>query len=488
LRYGKSVLGAGLEDDFFYYAGVARHFAVNGASTFDGVHLTNGYHPLWMLVVASLTKVFGVGGMLKAVSDVPFAASLETLQCIMLAAIAWFVVKAARVFCGPFVSIAIQLLVSSFTIMMVRSGMEVGLTLTLAFGLLYWRVRTDFRWSSVSSLLYGFIGALLILSRLDTALLVLLLFIFDVLPAKKEGSFARSISFCLGLAPVFFYFFVNETVFHTLMPVSGTAKQLRLHHTLTHVALLSFLNYFRRLVSPLTGPAVFVTIYGLLSLPWQRNRAISDKRGFLVALLLFAPIQLLTIATLSDWPIWLWYLYPWVISGLVGAMIVFAGRGEHSGHSRIGLLYVGAAAMLLIVECVGVARASNPAKNNLYLASEDIRDFAKQHPGTYAMGDRGGTVGYLISQPVIQLEGLTMDKDYLAHIRARESVNDVLKDYGVRYYIATNDVPRPPDCYLVKEPSQAGPDSIVMLGTICGQPVATYVHGKFTTHIFDMQR
>lgn len=37
-------------DDAFYYFKVAQNIAEGHGSTFDGMHLSNGYHPLWMLI------------------------------------------------------------------------------------------------------------------------------------------------------------------------------------------------------------------------------------------------------------------------------------------------------------------------------------------------------------------------------------------------------------------------------------------------------
>ena len=45
-------------DDAFYYFGIARNVAEGHGSTFDGINLTNGYHPLWMLLSV---PVFGLG-------------------------------------------------------------------------------------------------------------------------------------------------------------------------------------------------------------------------------------------------------------------------------------------------------------------------------------------------------------------------------------------------------------------------------------------
>jgi hypothetical protein len=39
-----------IRDDAYYYFKVAQNISEGHGSTFDGIHLTNGYHPLWLLV------------------------------------------------------------------------------------------------------------------------------------------------------------------------------------------------------------------------------------------------------------------------------------------------------------------------------------------------------------------------------------------------------------------------------------------------------
>src|SRR2546427_12813482 len=43
---GSYFIGAG--DDAFYYYKIAQNIAGGHGPTFDGEHMTNGYHPLWM--------------------------------------------------------------------------------------------------------------------------------------------------------------------------------------------------------------------------------------------------------------------------------------------------------------------------------------------------------------------------------------------------------------------------------------------------------
>jgi len=41
--------------DTFYYLSVARNIALHGSVSMDGSHPTNGFHPLWQMVVAAAT-------------------------------------------------------------------------------------------------------------------------------------------------------------------------------------------------------------------------------------------------------------------------------------------------------------------------------------------------------------------------------------------------------------------------------------------------
>ncbi len=490
LRFGRNVLAIGLEDDFFYYAQAANNLALHGLSSFDGVHLTNGYHPLWMLVITGLLKLFGAGGTPGITSVTPFAVALETVQLVLVLAIAFFVYRVVRVFCGTLVSVGIQLLVTSWALVLVRTGMEVGLALAFALALLWFRLRKEFAWTLRSCFLYGLLASAMVLSRLDTMLLVAMLFVLDVVPNAGRGKarLAGCLLFCIGMWPVAVYWGINQAVFHTLMPISGTAKQLRAHHLPSLVALRAFVGYIAAKNSPLLGPAIALTLLALAWIVFGKMRR-HPAGGVLVAVLLFPVLHLLVISSLSDWPLWQWYLYPWLLASVAASAVMFAKQEEGSSlttwaDSRIFVLLCGA---FLVADAMSVALLSNPRNNLPYVAALEIRGFAQEHPGIYAMGDRAGTVGYLSGRPVVQLEGLMMDRDFLENIRQRRDLLEVLRSYEVRYYISTRAVQDAEGCWKVKEPWQAGEDSPAMSGRICRQPVAVFSHGRFVNDIFDLQ-
>src|SRR5579871_74863 len=56
------LLAAGIQvtdEDGFYYFKIAQHVARGEGSTFDGLHPTNGYHPLWLLCLVPVYWLTG---------------------------------------------------------------------------------------------------------------------------------------------------------------------------------------------------------------------------------------------------------------------------------------------------------------------------------------------------------------------------------------------------------------------------------------------
>ncbi len=56
--WGPSILTLTV-DDSFYYFNTAVHAARGEGFTFDGIHPTNGFHPLWMYLLVPLARAFG---------------------------------------------------------------------------------------------------------------------------------------------------------------------------------------------------------------------------------------------------------------------------------------------------------------------------------------------------------------------------------------------------------------------------------------------
>jgi hypothetical protein len=122
---------------------------------------------------------------------------------------------------------------------------------------------------------------------------------------------------------------------------------------------------------------------------------------------------------------------------------------------------------------------------DIYEASLEIERFAQAHPGIYAMGDRAGRVAYLVPDPVVQTEGLMMDRNYLTNVERQVPLREVLAHYNVRFYVATAYEPFS-GCFRAVEPAKAGPNSLKMREEFCEQPAATFLHEGIETLIYDL--
>jgi hypothetical protein len=477
------------EDDFFYYLRIAQQIAAGHHSTFDGIHLTNGYHPLWMLVLVALTRISGTG-----------LTFFYALQVVILLGILVTYALAARTLAtiAPNAGWLPQLLAAALatsTLVLVGGGMEIVIAIPLLAALIYYRL-CRFAWTPSRAFIFGLLAAALILARLDAAILVTIMAVLDFCAASDVRLPQRlrcALAFLCGAAPVAVYLALNELWFHTLMPVSGQAKEMRFHHW------PSSRLFGRHPFAPpqrwfVVYPLLLMSATGLVLLGGARRRlAVRGRLGCLLALLLFPFLYIGTLSLLSDWPVWPWYLYPLIGSGLAAMVMTFApdSRGNASPLRRpLRILRWPAVALLgtiwIAYSYAQVRNATRPDKLGFsaYLTAIDIARFGESHPGVYAMGDHAGTPGYLLDRPLLQLEGLVMDKPFLENIRAQRPLASVLHDYGVRYYIASNAV-FGNGCWLATEPRAAGPDAPHMHGTFCN-PVMEFQHSGYHTLIFDL--
>ena len=474
------------EDDFFYYVRIAQRIAAGSHSTYSGAYMTNGYHPLWMVVIVALIRLFGTGlGFFYALQ---FLLVICVLATYILCERTFAAIAPRSAWLPQFAAAA----VATAELVLASGGMEVALAIPLIAALVYYRL-CRFTWTSSRAFLLGLLSAAVVLARLDAAILVASMAIFDLLwssgvPLRQR--LRSSIAFLAGAIPVALYLLLNELWFHTLMPVSGEAKQMRFHRW---PSPMFFSRHTFSLPERLflVFPCLLATVAGLVILfccPQWRSR-LRGSLPFLLALLLFPLLFVAALSVLSDWPIWSWYAYPLIASGIGGTALLLAA-GPPSSRIVHGLRWPALALLVLVWSAFGLSNwrnATRPDKvgYSIYLEAVDIARFDRTHPGVYAMGDRAGTPGYLLHEPLIQLEGLVMDKAFLANIRKQRPLAEVLREYGVRYYIATNPV-ESHGCWLTAEPLIAGPDAPHMRGTFCMQPVAEYPHSGFNTVIFDL--
>jgi hypothetical protein len=218
-------------DDALFYNIIARNIVQGLGSTSDGLARTNGYHPLWMLIIIALNYLTA------------HVLAVEIVLLFLLAAVslALALIYVSRYAAWSMAICMIAVLSVDPTFFGVAySGMESGLALLLLAAILCLLPRRapenagPGRCGLIACLL-----ALLFLARLDGGLLWLAYIIAVLIrrpPALRQVMprlYHLAAVLALPAAVAGTYFYVNQAWFGSYMPVSGRIKSLPLRQWLS---------------------------------------------------------------------------------------------------------------------------------------------------------------------------------------------------------------------------------------------------------------
>ncbi|MCC6476785.1 glycosyltransferase family 39 protein, partial [bacterium] len=221
-QYGAAALRSYIYDDGFYYLEIAENIVQGHGSTFDEVSSTNGYQPLWMLIllpIASLTSHLPTDAstLLFLLWNLAFYSMIALVACNMIRK-RWG--QAAAM-------IAVLMLAFSKFASILSGGVEAPL---LAIGLLTvyitYEVISEETSGSTPFLAFGMSSAIVVLTRLDHVFFVLPF--FCVLTWRMLHGHLRIRQFVLttlpGVVLVGAYFSLNQYLFGHVFPISGANK------------------------------------------------------------------------------------------------------------------------------------------------------------------------------------------------------------------------------------------------------------------------
>lgn len=469
-----------LEDDFFYYLKVAHNLAHGHGSTFNGIVATNGYHPLWLLLLTAVCAVTSAPKLILGFVALTIFVSSVAVYWLTRALLQ----RSSGLALLPASGLAVYATV--YTMHVLFGGMEVVLTVPLVLVVVFlatqpslWKPEAANSHTTRQLAFLGLATSAMILSRLDTILLAALLAVGILSQRDLRRSLRppQLLGLALGLLPVLLYFLSNIVFFHTLLPVSGQAKQLKSNLVPSPIPWASAFHH------PPSQLINFVPILLAIAFVLFRGRSLkSTERAIYLPVLAFPFLYIALLSLLSDWQLWGWYLYPFRTAFCVSlAVLCTIPALRNLLENRI----VTALLLLFVLAHLPSAVWRVAGRETIYNAALDIQHFALTHPGAYAMGDRSGMVAWLLPDSVVQTEGLVMDKHFLAAIRTQQPLGSVLAQYNVRYYIATTQQP-PTGCFQAAEPFQAGPASPHMRAELCQPPLAVIHHGDWYNLVYDL--
>lgn len=221
-----------LPDDAFYYFEIARNIAAGVGSTFDGLTATNGYHPLWMLILVPIYKIFGtdVGALEPIRAALAFSALLNAATGYMVWSILGRFTKDTFARLAGFAFWALN----PFLLYLTVNGLETSLSLFFIALLFLQTVRIEERVTTRQLVILGIIGGLCILARIDTAAYVAAIVLWMWLRSRSRESFMEALTAGVVVAAIVAPWLLwNVTNFNMLLTSSSGANTL-VNHTLIY--------------------------------------------------------------------------------------------------------------------------------------------------------------------------------------------------------------------------------------------------------------
>lgn len=217
-----------LPDDAFYYFKIAENIARGDGSTFDGMHLTNGYHPFWMGICIAIYKLFQ-GLPRGATLPIHVLLSIASILNVALLLPCIYILKRLNVRPVIQMMIGVLYLCNPWTIAQALNGLESALvnTLLLVAAAMALRIVTRGRQTVTDLGIFSALAALTILARLDYALMVAFLGLYLLWKKAPTWKLKQYLAvFGPGGAVLIAWSILSWRVFGALIPQSGFAFSL----------------------------------------------------------------------------------------------------------------------------------------------------------------------------------------------------------------------------------------------------------------------
>lgn len=213
-----------LPDDAFYYFQIARHIVLGDGSTFDGGNPTNGYHPLWMVILLPIYALFSVGGTFD-IAPIYVSLALLSVFNVITAVILFRLV--ARITSDIYIQAAALLVwvANPFVFTESLNGLETSISLLFLVSFFTMTLTALQRNETKYFVWAGVLAGLMMLSRLDLVMYLVAVLLYCVFVYGIRASVRPVLSMGLAATVVVAPWFIwNLTHFHMLMTAASNAS------------------------------------------------------------------------------------------------------------------------------------------------------------------------------------------------------------------------------------------------------------------------
>lgn len=222
-----------LPDDAFYYFEIARNVAHGFGSTFDGIHATNGYHPLWLLV---LIGVYISSEAMHAGAEFPIRIAL-LVSVVCNVATGMMLYHLLRRYTGAVVMSACALVVwtlNPFVLYETINGLETSLS--LFFLLLFMTLVTRFHeeLSPKRLIAIGAVAGCMILARVDLVFYFIAVLVWIIATYGVHASMKKVLTVGLSASVLVVPWLLWNVIGFGMLLTSASEGNAFVNRALTH--------------------------------------------------------------------------------------------------------------------------------------------------------------------------------------------------------------------------------------------------------------
>ena len=450
----RTILSHFMVDDSFYYLEIARNVSLGKGFTFDGLHATNGFQPLFQLLLVPVfwltTDNEAAIRVAKLLEALIFAVGAVLLYRLVLK---WGLGRGAA-----WMALAVLILPGPYGHPLAKglfTGMESGVNFLMLLLLLHmWQASLRGRDQIPFVVAYGLVIALAFLARLDNIFLIAGLAAGHGYMLRKGAGPRLSRLLLAAMISVVVcgaYLLWNELQFGNAVPISGRAHFMvsqRRSAQLLEQGLLPWIRNTAWFVFHLKSVAV-LPLLGLILVPalvlfqrwvarlhsnvWPRD----DARAVLLWVLwISSVIRIGYYAVFQQYPgsgVFWYYVQEVIVIALcagVGFRWLFdrlkiERRAEIARLLSLGLLSISLVFILNTKPVFDWEVAS-------FEATQEIRGIVSE--GDVLGAKDAGVLGYFLPNSVVNLDGLVNDARYYEYLKAGR-VDEYILQEDIRYLL-----------------------------------------------------
>lgn len=420
-------------DDAYYYLNTALNIARGNGSTFDRINPTNGYHPLWMIVLVLIYRLFdGIELPLRIVLSV---------EVVLVFASMWLSFEIMRKFVSPWAALLSPMLLYIFVGLAGFYALESHLLVFITLAAIAFAVARPhiFEPSTVSAddVKWGIMLALITLSRLDASFL----FVSYTCMVVVSGLCSRKLSITKLLSFAFPYMLMlciyllwNRCHFGHWMPISGALKM-----AFPSIVLIPRHLLIKSVLVRMAIPIVASVAYLVASAFKGHFAKVRQLHFPLLMLNIYVLLHACYAAFFQDWGVFPWYFaLSLCIASLTLPVLISLLPIQGMPKLMVSL----AVLSVLMVVLAAIFKLALPSRHaglrRLYEQAIWLKE--NTEPNAICIAEDAGIIGYYSQRRVINLDGLINSYEYQDYL-VQSRFTDYLRDKGVQYFIATRGVP-----------------------------------------------